>query len=255
MDALKKLDAGIARGEGAIAGVILISMIVVASIQAFLRNLTYFDLSWANDALRTFSWADQFLMKGTLWLAFLGASLATRDERHIAIDVLPKLLPDKGKKIVAGLVGIASGIIAFFLARAFWSAVLVNALERPVAYEVFAATGAVHVCDASAADIETARLVAPTFFCGVRDALATIGAPVETPQAALQLVVPAAFVMISIRLFANGIHAFLEVGKPPKDEPNAIAKTAMHLEKHAEDLGAPKMEKATADTSDEKAED
>lgn len=222
MGPLKKLDEGLARGEGAIAAVVLLSMIVVASIQALLRNLTYLDLSWANDALSEFDWADQFLKKGTLWLAFLGASLATRDERHIAIDVLPKLLGDRGKLVVRGLVGIAAGVISFFLARAFWSAVLVNALERPMTYEVFGESGPIHSCEATAEQLEQARLAGTPIFCAVRDLLSGIGAPVETPQAALQLVVPAAFVLISVRLVANGLGAFLELGKPP-EKPKAEA--------------------------------
>lgn len=215
MGPLKKLDEGLARGEGAIAAVVLLSMIVVASVQALFRNLTYLELSWANDALSSIDWADQFLKRGTLWLAFLGASLATRDERHIAIDVLPKLLSDRGKLLIKGLVGISAGVIAFYLARAFWGAVQVTGLERPVAYEVFGDAGAVHVCDATAANLADARMTAPGFFCGVRGFLAAIGAPVETPAAALQLVVPAAFGLMALRLVGHGIGAFMDLAKPP----------------------------------------
>ena len=45
-------------------------MIVVAATQAALRNLTNLDLDWANLALEHMEWADSFLQKGTLWLAF-----------------------------------------------------------------------------------------------------------------------------------------------------------------------------------------
>lgn len=221
MQFLKRFDDGIARGEGAIAAVVLVAMILVASIQAALRNLTYFELSWANDALGAFDWADQFLKKGTLWLAFLGASLATRDERHIGIDVLPKLLPPKSKLAVRGIVGLVASGISFFLARAFWAAVLVNAEERPPDYEVWADTSAINICDATAAQLEAASLSKPALFCGLRSLLGALGAPVESPAAAAQLIVPIMFVMIAVRLFANGVGAFLEIGQPEKKEEPA----------------------------------
>ncbi len=212
MQALRRFDDGIARGEGAIAAFVLLTMILLASLQAALRNLTYFDLQWANDALRELEWIDQYLKKGTLWLAFLGASLATRDERHIAIDLLPKLLPEKGKLVLKGVAALAASVISFFLARAFWAAVLVNAEERPTTYEVWGESGPLHICDAAITTVTEAGLSQPTLFCALRDALSALGAPVETPPAAMQLIVPIMFVIVSVRLFANGVSALLELG-------------------------------------------
>ena len=215
MDFIRRIDAGLARGEGAIAAIVLLLMIVLASLQALFRNLTYLDLSFANDALGQLAWIDEFLKKGTLWLAFLGASLATRDERHIAIDVLPKLLNDQGKRFVRGLVGVCAGLISFMLASAFWGAVEVNAAERPISYEVLAEGGALHVCDATAAQLAASSMSAPGLFCGLRSGLAALGVPVETPGAAAQLIVPWMFVMIALRLFGHGVVGFLEVVRPP----------------------------------------
>lgn len=227
MDWIRKFDAGLARGEGAIAAVVLLLMILLASVQALLRNLTYLDLSFANDALGHLAWIDDFLKKGTLWLAFLGASLATRDERHIAIDVLPKLLNDQGKRFVRGLVGIAAGLISFMLARAFWGAVLVNGEERPISYEVLADGDALHICDATAAQLAASHADAPSIFCGLRSGLSALGVPVETPGAAAQLIVPIAFVIIGIRLLAHGVIGFMEVvSPPPKTEPKPDAPKA-----------------------------
>ncbi len=195
---------------------VLLAMILLASLQALLRNLTYLDLSFANDALTELAWIDEFLKKGTLWLAFLGASLATRDERHIAIDVLPKLLNDQGKRFVRGLVGIAAAIISFMLARAFWGAVVVNGLERPFRYEVLADGEAMHICDATLAQLAQSDMHAPGIFCALRSGLSGIGVPVETPGAAAQLIVPVAFVVMSVRFLALGIVGFMEVANPPK---------------------------------------
>lgn len=219
LDWIRKFDAGIARGEGAIAGAVLLTMILLASVQALLRNLTYLELTFANDALGHLAWIDEFLKKGTLWLAFLGASLATRDERHIAIDVLPKLLNDQGKRFVRGLVGIAAGLISLMLAKAFWGAVLVNGEERPISYEVLADGDALHICDATAAQLAASDMSAPGIFCALRSGLAGLGVPVETPAAAAQLIVPVAFVLIALRLFGHGLVGFMELAKPPPAHP------------------------------------
>ncbi len=208
---LAPIDNGIARGEATIATDFLIAMIIAAALQALFRNLTDLEVGWANEAVNWLSWVDPFLQKGTLWLAFLGASLATREERHIGIDLLPRLLPHKGKLLMRGIAGVGSSVVAFFLARAFWGAVLVNAGERPMEYEVLGDSGALHVCDATAAQLIDP---APTIFCGVRSVLGVIGVPVETPEAALQLIVPAMFIVISARLLGNGMKAFVEIGDP-----------------------------------------
>ncbi len=40
-------------------------------------------------------WSDTMLQHLTLWLCFLGAALATCERRHISIDVLNRILPEK----------------------------------------------------------------------------------------------------------------------------------------------------------------
>lgn len=218
MQQLKRFDEGIARGEAVLATLVLLSMIGAASTQAVFRNLAGFDLSWANDVLGNLAWVDPFLQKGTLWLAFLGASLATREERHIGIDLFPRIAPKKVKLLMRGVASAASAVVAFYLSRAFWAAVLVNAEERPALYEVFGDSGPLHTCDAPAQVVTDAGLQVPSIFCGVRSALDAIGVPVETPEAALQLIVPVAFIMISVRLLANGIGSFRKLAKGGDDE-------------------------------------
>ena len=85
MKRIRRIDRQLARGEAAIAAAVLLIMIAVAATQAALRNLTNMDFDWANLVLERMEWADSFLQKGTLWLAFFGASLSTFDEKHIAI--------------------------------------------------------------------------------------------------------------------------------------------------------------------------
>ena len=40
-------------------------------------------------------WSDTMLQHLTLWLCFCGAALATCERRHISIDVLSRILPDR----------------------------------------------------------------------------------------------------------------------------------------------------------------
>ncbi len=239
---LERFDAGIARGESALATFFLVSMIAAASLQAVCRNLAGMEIDWATASLEYLVWVDPFLQKGTLWLAFLGASLATREGRHIGIDVLPRLAPKKTKLLMRAVAGYGSAVVSFYLARAFWAAVLVNADERPAHMEVWGDSGAIHVCDATAQQVADASLEVPGIFCGIRSALAAFNVPVETGEAALQLIVPVVFLMIAVRLFANASGAVYklatgqvgdddeppshEVARKPKETVDAPAAAA-----------------------------
>jgi TRAP-type C4-dicarboxylate transport system permease small subunit len=200
---LKRLDEGIARGEAAIAAVVLISMICLAFGQAVLSNLAHGGAEFANAWLSQLSWIDSVLQKGTLWLAFLGASLATQADKHIAIDALQRLMPKRVELSMKSVVSLASGAVAMGLAAVFFSAVLIAGSERPVEYEIMTDGEPLHVCDAYIADIRSAGLTRPSVFCGLRAGLSALGAPVETPDGALQLIVPVMFVIIGARLFGR----------------------------------------------------
>jgi TRAP-type C4-dicarboxylate transport system permease small subunit len=217
LNLLKRFDEGIARGEAAIATAFLISMIIAGAVQALCRfGATRLGMEAANEALNSLGWVDTLLQKGTMWLAFLGASLATRDHRHIAIDIVPRLLPHKARMAMRGLVGLASAAVAFVLALAFWSQVR-RIAEEGMAYTIYSATGPVHVCDASAADLQAAAMDASGLFCGMRAAFDAIGITLENPQASLQFVIPVMFIVIGVRLVANGIGSFLAIGRPPSE--------------------------------------
>ena len=221
---IEQFDAGVARGEAALATLFLLSMILAASVQAVVRNLSGMEVEFATNSLDSLTWVDPFLQKGTLWLAFLGASLATRDGRHIGIDLFPRIAPKKTKLLLRAIAGFGSALVSFYLARAFWAAVLVNADERPSEFEVWGDSGALHVCDATAAQVADASLEVPNVLCAIRGALGTIGVPVETGQAALQLIVPVMFFFIAVRLFGGAIGASyrLATGQLGPDSPNKL---------------------------------
>ena len=77
------LRTGFHRLEDGALILALVSMLTVALLQIVLRNL--FDSG--------FLWAESFLRILVLWVAMLGAMVATRERNHISIDLLSRLLP------------------------------------------------------------------------------------------------------------------------------------------------------------------
>lgn len=217
----KHLNDGVARGEAALAMGMLLLMIVVAFAQALLRNLTNIGMTWANTGLEWIDWADFVLSKGTLWLAFLGASLAVHSDQHVAIDVLPKLVSPRARMLMRGFVGVASCVICIFLARAFWAAVLINGDERPADSEILTLAGAVHVCDATAAQLKESVTAHAGFYCYVREVFKTVGVRMDTPGAAFQLIVPVMFVFMSVRFIGGAVYTFLRIARGDLDDDPA----------------------------------
>ena len=63
-------------------------MLLMALVQILLRNFFDSGLLWAESALRIL----------VLWVAMLGAMVATRESNHIAIDLVTRFLPEHLKK-------------------------------------------------------------------------------------------------------------------------------------------------------------
>jgi len=196
-------------------------MIVIAATQAALRNLTNLDFDWANLALEHMEWADSFLQKGTLWLAFFGASLSTYDERHIGIDVLPRIAPPNIKQLIRAVVCTFAAITCFYLGRVFWLSVLNNAREIPLEYSVLGASDEmIHICEAPLQVLADVGLSRPGLFCGVRSVLEVFGAQMSTPDVALQLIVPAMFIFMAVRFILRAAAASVAfVTKNYPDDP------------------------------------
>lgn len=195
----------------------LLAMIGAGATQAFFRFCaTRLELAWASEYLQSLDWVDPLLHKGTLWLAFLGASLATREGRHIAIDIVPRIAPRKPKLLMHGFVGLAASGVASVLAVAFWAQVKRIAAEAS-AYTLYGANGPVHLCEATAAELGAADMQGSPIFCGMRSAFEALGISLQNPQAALQFVIPVMFVVIALRLLANSVGAFISLAKPAPD--------------------------------------
>jgi TRAP-type C4-dicarboxylate transport system permease small subunit len=207
LDTLRRLDQRWVRFEGWLTVLVLILMVFVAGFAAGVRNLTRFDVAWANALLNDMDWADSLLRKGTMWLAFLGASMATYHRKHINIDMLLRIAPPRLKFGMLAVGTTIASLLTVGLVISFSAAVYLNLTERPVEYELLGPDGrSMHICDATPEQLkEIDGLERPPFFCMSRSALALLSVPAETPGAAFQLIVPIMLVMMALRLFAQGM--------------------------------------------------
>ena len=218
IEMLRMADRRWARAEGWVIVTVLILMVLVAGFAAGVRNLTRFDIEWASKLLNDMDWADSLLRKGTLWLAFVGGSLATYHRKHIIIDPLLRIAPPRVKYSMLATASIVAGLITIALTYSFSSAVYLNLTERPVEYELLSPEGkSMHVCDATDAQInELMDFHRPFGFCIFRTALDVIGVPAETPGAAFQLIVPIMFFVMALRLLGQGVGHVLTVAGGPE---------------------------------------
>ena len=122
---LAKFDKGFARGEAALAVIVLLSLVLVAAVQALLRNLADAEVAWATSALADVGWVDAFMQRATLWLAMLGASLATHYDKHIGIDILARIAKPKARALMRGTVALFAMVVLGLLV---WSGLLFWAL-------------------------------------------------------------------------------------------------------------------------------
>ncbi|MBD3610079.1 MAG: TRAP transporter small permease [Gammaproteobacteria bacterium] len=92
--------------EDGLLAVILLLMLLLAAAQIFMRNLFDAGLVWSDPLLRVL----------VLWIAMLGAMVATRQRHHINIDVLSRLLPPQWRIWQYRFVQAFSAVICLFIA-------------------------------------------------------------------------------------------------------------------------------------------
>jgi TRAP-type C4-dicarboxylate transport system permease small subunit len=111
MKLLERINSYLEKIESTLLIIIVSVMVVLAFLQVVLRNL------FAQGIL----WADIFLRHLVLWVGFIGASLATREEKHIVIDLFTRFLSKRKKNIARVITNLFAFIICLFLADAGWT--------------------------------------------------------------------------------------------------------------------------------------
>ena len=86
------------RVEDALLVLLLATMVVLAGTQILLRNLFDAGLLWVDPILRVM----------VLWLGLIGATVATRDDKHIRIDLLSRFFARRTHMLIQVIVGLIS---------------------------------------------------------------------------------------------------------------------------------------------------
>lgn len=105
-----RFDSCLARIEEFLLILILSLMVIFSFSQVVFRNVFSEGISWA----------DVFLRHLVLWVAFIGATLTTRYERHINIDILSRFFNKRLNAFRKILINVISGTVCCFLTQASW---------------------------------------------------------------------------------------------------------------------------------------
>jgi TRAP-type C4-dicarboxylate transport system permease small subunit len=206
LQALGRFDRAWARAETWLGLGVLLAMLLVAALTAVLQVLARCDVTWAIELGGEIDWTDALLRRGTLWLAFLGMSLAAHHQQHVGIARVLRRAPARSRHQMQALSSFAASVIAVGLLIAFSRAIHANLGERPALYELLAETGSVHVCDATTAQLAVhPEAAASPLFCALRGVLRACSLPAETPGAVAQLAIPLLLLVVALRFLAHGV--------------------------------------------------
>lgn len=116
MKFLQRINNTAARLEEWILIIVVMGMVFFSFLQVVLRNVLSEGILGGDIVLRHL----------VLWVGFIGASLATRSERHINIDIFSRFLKGRAKRLSGIIVNLFSAVIAYFLTSASVSFVLME---------------------------------------------------------------------------------------------------------------------------------
>lgn len=127
MNTLKKIERGLARLEGWLIVLFLTLMVALTFLQVILRALSiHAHLQWANFLMGALDWSEPFVRLLVLWLTFLGASILTRENKHIRIDLMSELLPSGWQPLRDFMLSVSCVIVSAFALKASIDYILVE---------------------------------------------------------------------------------------------------------------------------------
>ncbi len=102
---LRKAGSLYERLEELLLVCLICGMLVLGAAQILFRNVISIGLVWI----------DPLLNHLVLWVALLGASIATRENRHIVIEILPERLSPVARRSIKGGLHLFSALVCFSL--------------------------------------------------------------------------------------------------------------------------------------------
>lgn len=108
MTLLRTIDKNLVKAETVFLVLFFGTMIVLSFTQVILRNFFGTGLLWADTLVRHL----------VIWVGFMGAAIATHEERHISIDALTKFFSPRWKAIAQILTSLFAIVVCWFLADA-----------------------------------------------------------------------------------------------------------------------------------------
>jgi len=116
---LSAIENTLAKVETGLIVLFLGTMVILSFVQVILRDM--FSLG--------FLWADPLLRYMVVWVGFLGAVLATKEEKHLGIEFLNRFLAPRTLHLVKTLVEGFAAVVAFLLTQAAFQFLLEGILE------------------------------------------------------------------------------------------------------------------------------
>lgn len=120
MNILKSIDKALTRAEEIVLITLLGVMVVMSFLQVVLRNVFSSGILWADILLRHI----------LLWLGFLGAAIATSENRHINIDSVRRFLSPRIRQATEVVTDLFAAGICMLLASAAWEFVRGEIADR-----------------------------------------------------------------------------------------------------------------------------
>lgn len=124
MRKLEKWNEALGRVEKWLVVVMLSVMILLAFLQILLRNAFSTGISWGDSLVR-------YLV---LWVGFIGASLATKEEKHITMEVFSRWFSENSGLYLKRLSQLVSALVCILLTVAGWTFVRNEAQMGEVAF-------------------------------------------------------------------------------------------------------------------------
>ncbi|HCA78180.1 MAG TPA: TRAP transporter small permease [Bacteroidetes bacterium] len=125
MNLLKSIDKALTRAEEIVLITLLTVMVVMSFLQVVLRNVFSSGILWADILLRHI----------LLWLGFLGAAIATSENRHINIDSVRRFLSPRIRLATEVMTNLFAAAICILLASAAWEFVQGEIADRRTVLE------------------------------------------------------------------------------------------------------------------------